>query len=413
MSKFVLASILLTVFIFYTSCETSTESKNQQPVILSLTADPDTVEVDGTSDLVCMATDPDGDNLIYNWEIASGLISGTGSNVTWTAPSSAGTFVVSCKVDDGNGGQDNESVNIEVSEKTFLWEQTSGPSGGGIWSLAINSLNHIFAGTADSGLYRSTDNGDTWIKMDIQGGNPVLPTVWSIAINSSDHIFVGKGGAIFRSIDNGSTWTETGFSNGDASSIVINSYDYLFAAGGGGVSRSMDHGENWTEINSGLIYSDVTTLGISSTNTIFVGTRNGEVFRLVENTDTWIKTNLTIPDQPQDYYDNVITIALNSSDYIYTGTNGAGIYRSIDNGDTWVEINNSLTNTDIRAIVFNSLDHLFIGTAGNGVFYSTNNGDNWNKAGNLSGHILSLSINSNNDIFAGSLQGVFRTNTGN
>ena len=100
----------------FCGCEDETEAKNKPPVISSLTADPDSVEVNGTSDLVCVATDPDGDSLIYNWEIAAGSISVTGSNVTWTAPSSEGTYSVSCTVDDGNGGQDEKSINISTYE---------------------------------------------------------------------------------------------------------------------------------------------------------------------------------------------------------------------------------------------------------------------------------------------------------
>ncbi len=107
-------NITVVSMLIFVGCEDSTESKNEQPVISSLTADPDTIEVEGTSDLVCLATDPDGDNLIYNWEIAAGSISGIGSNVTWTAPSSVGTYSVSCTVDDGNGGQDIKSINIIV-----------------------------------------------------------------------------------------------------------------------------------------------------------------------------------------------------------------------------------------------------------------------------------------------------------
>ena len=40
----------------------------------------------------------------------------------------------------------------------------NGENCGLIWSLAINSQDHIFAGTAGcgDGVYRSTDNGDNW-----------------------------------------------------------------------------------------------------------------------------------------------------------------------------------------------------------------------------------------------------------
>ena len=91
---------------------------NQPPVISSLTADPDIVEIEGTSTLTCIANDPDGDNLTYTWESASGTIDGTGHIVTWTAPSTEGTYSVSCKVEDGNGGQDIEIINITVFDLT-------------------------------------------------------------------------------------------------------------------------------------------------------------------------------------------------------------------------------------------------------------------------------------------------------
>jgi hypothetical protein len=42
-----------------------------------------------------------------------------------------------------------------------LWTQTNGPQGGdGI--AARNSLGHLFAGTQGGGVFRSTDNAETW-----------------------------------------------------------------------------------------------------------------------------------------------------------------------------------------------------------------------------------------------------------
>ena len=79
-----------------------------------------------------------------------------------------------------------------------FWEQTSGPGGGTVWSLAINSTGHIFAGTEFDGAFRSTDNGDTWTE--INNGLTNLG-VLSFAINSTDHIFTGTlGSGVFRSL---------------------------------------------------------------------------------------------------------------------------------------------------------------------------------------------------------------------
>lgn len=45
--------------------------------------------------------------------------------------------------------------------QTNFWEQTNGPFGGTIGSLAINANGDAFAG-AFGGVFRSTDNGDSW-----------------------------------------------------------------------------------------------------------------------------------------------------------------------------------------------------------------------------------------------------------
>lgn len=114
--------------LMFFGCDT-TEPENEAPVIASLTAHPDTIEVSGTSTLTCVASDPDGDDLSYTWEIAAGSISGSGLIVTWTAPGLEGIYSVSCRVDDGNGGQDIEIANIVVmsNEAPVILSLTADP----------------------------------------------------------------------------------------------------------------------------------------------------------------------------------------------------------------------------------------------------------------------------------------------
>ena len=80
-----------------------------------------------------------------------------------------------------------------------FWEQTSGPGGGEVQSLAINSTGHIFAGTSGGGVFRSTDNGDSWTEIN---NGLTSAVVLSLAINSTGHIFAGtSGGGVFRSLE--------------------------------------------------------------------------------------------------------------------------------------------------------------------------------------------------------------------
>ena len=92
-------------------------SINHAPIISNLTASPSPVDINQSSTITCAAYDEDvGDTLNYNWTKTGGTISGSGSTITWTAPSTAGTYTISCTVSDGNGGEDSESVNVEVFE---------------------------------------------------------------------------------------------------------------------------------------------------------------------------------------------------------------------------------------------------------------------------------------------------------
>ena len=89
--------------------------RNRDPVISSLVADPVTVLPQDKSTITCIASDPDGDALTYNWKASSGSITGVGDTVTWIAPDSEGTFSVTVTLNDGEGGQNSSDVSITVA----------------------------------------------------------------------------------------------------------------------------------------------------------------------------------------------------------------------------------------------------------------------------------------------------------
>ena len=75
-----------------------------------------------------------------------------------------------------------------------------------VFSLLINNQGHIFAGTESEGLYRSVDNGESWIPLKIGLPPGVDSVVWSLASNSHGHIFAAVSGLVFHSEDNGDNW---------------------------------------------------------------------------------------------------------------------------------------------------------------------------------------------------------------
>src|SRR5258705_14010833 len=86
-----------------------------------------------------------------------------------------------------------------------FWTQTNGPQGADGIALARNSIGHVFVGTQGGGVFRSTDNAETWTAVN----NGLTDTnVRALAINSTGHIFGGTwSSGVFRSTDNGGSWT--------------------------------------------------------------------------------------------------------------------------------------------------------------------------------------------------------------
>ena len=89
---------------------------NYAPIITTLVADSDTLPVNESTTITCYASDPDGDSLTYDWSSQDGgTISGSGSTITWTAPSTQGSYPVNCTVSDWRESV-SEQVIITVGE---------------------------------------------------------------------------------------------------------------------------------------------------------------------------------------------------------------------------------------------------------------------------------------------------------
>lgn len=93
---------------------TITVSDNRAPAITSLTANPVNVNLGGHTTIKCVANDPEGDIVRYSWNVSEGSISGSGSQVSWSAPSKAGEFGVTCVVSDGKGAETKQTIRIVV-----------------------------------------------------------------------------------------------------------------------------------------------------------------------------------------------------------------------------------------------------------------------------------------------------------
>ncbi len=89
---------------------TMTVRANRPPTITSLVADADWTLPSGSIQVTCTASDPDGDELSYEWSTTGGDISGTGAVVNWTAPEEVGMYDVTVVVTDGHGSSATKTL---------------------------------------------------------------------------------------------------------------------------------------------------------------------------------------------------------------------------------------------------------------------------------------------------------------
>ena len=101
----------LAVLFLASSC---TAPANHEPIITSLYAEPAGVIPSPSCQIVCNASDADGDEPSYNWSISGGELTGEGATVTWTAPHSEGSHNITVIATDGQGGAVSDYVSIIV-----------------------------------------------------------------------------------------------------------------------------------------------------------------------------------------------------------------------------------------------------------------------------------------------------------
>ncbi len=232
-------------------------------------------------------------------------------------------------------------------------------------TVYVASMGYLYKGGGDKGIYKTTDGGQTWTQV-LKGDNETtgfidivmeprnnkvlyaashdrLRRAWHIREN-------GPGAAIYKSTDSGKTWTklDAGLPKGENvgriglavcpkdPKMVYAFFDMKGQGGGGQVWRSMDNGKSWkrtseTNLSGGTYYSR-----------IFVDPNNSEIIycpnlNLMRSTDGGKTFQSSATRAHVDWH----TIWFNPNDpkEMRAGCDG-GLYFTYDDWATLVHINN-------------------------------------------------------------------------
>lgn len=217
---------------------------------------------------------------------------------------------------------------------------------------------------------------------------------------SGKYLFAGTEHALFRSSDNGDSWmcVDSSFETSVYVSIASNK-TFLFAGClFGGVIRSSDDGGTWTQVNRGLPHTSVWALCCAGPNTLAADDYGDKMLISTDHGNTWNQTGPA--------FTTVHCFWQNDSGLLAGTSNGP--YRSTDNGKTWV-----LADTGFENIHFISIAHsgqkTIAALSDLGIRVSSDNGTTWTRSNTgLSSSVNKLGV-SEGSVFACTNDGVFRS----
>lgn len=301
-------------------------------------------------------------------------------------------------------GCDRET--IQTPEELF-WEKTSTVHSDRISALAVNPQGHIFTGVGNEGFMRSIDSGENWEYLN--NGLVEAYYIVSIAIDKNGILYTSSPRSIFRSSDNGDSWVklDMGSHEGYYTKLTIDTDGNIYAFGTSGVIRSPDNGDTWEEM-SNYPFPSCYKLSINQEGHLFAAYNT--VVRSTDGGVTWD----VILDSSGKWLPGSLAIAPDGTLYVM-GTNNFGsiIHISTDNGDNWTLACEECVGKyqSMNSLVINSAGHVYAGSV-NGIYRSTDAGSTWNQVNNgvRDKNISSIIVNNNDDIFAGTKFGsIYRT----
>jgi photosystem II stability/assembly factor-like uncharacterized protein len=228
-----------------------------------------------------------------------------------------------------------------------------------VYRIRVSPTPYLFAclSTDNGSLLRSGDGGATW--MEANSGLPDA-TVMDIAFGTNGQTFAGTTSGVYRSTDDGVTWMPSGLEAITIGFLAVSPSGSMFAANYTDVYKSTDGGLTWFDSNFPTYGIEALAVGLNGV--VYVGMNGAGVLRSMSDGNFWFPTALSNV--------SVNDITVNSSGDIFAGTYGDGVYRSTNDGTLWTRINGGLAHPTVEALASGQDGRLFAGTFGGGVYAS-------------------------------------------
>jgi photosystem II stability/assembly factor-like uncharacterized protein len=268
-----------------------------------------------------------------------------------------------------------------------------------------------------TGVYRSTDSGESWTKISDQ------INVESLAVDprSRDRIYVGTWRQGIRTEDGGGSWKL--INNGmvldtDMFSITVDDRnpDNVWVSTCGWVYNTRNRGDNWTRFRDGFNNRRVHDIELDpcDRDSLFAGTVAG-LYHSHDGGKTWYLVS------DESLVVNTIALDPQRPNRVILGVEGDGVYVSDNGAKSFTRACNGLHNLTITAMASDPVKarrvYAAVGFGGtsNGIYQSDDAGATWIKLATKDmPPVLSLVVNADSDpkFVAGTERGFFTSNDG-
>jgi len=253
-----------------------------------------------------------------------------------------------------------------------------------------------FNNTQMIGIYRSTDNGQTWAQMSAGGVNHYASQGWydmALAVVPADPTMILSAGLdVNRSSNSGASWTRISYWNdnfGDPQYVHADHHEIRFhpthpnevwEVTDGGIFKSTNLGTTWQEKNNGFVTFQYYAMGNATLDTVatYGGTQDNGTFRYAGS-----------PNFEEMFGGDggYCVVDPTRDNTIYVEYQNGNRYRSDDGGLNWNSINNGISGNGywVTPMTLDPFNHLvlYTTTQDGTVWKSTNQGRSgtWQQLG--------------------------------
>lgn len=358
-----------------------------------------------------IAIHPDDPNTIYTGAGSGSIWKSINHGTTWKPIfDDQSTFAIGC-------------ITIAPSNKDILWVGTG----------EVLMARSTYSGT---GVFKSTDAGETWQHMGLPGTyhvpriviNPNNPDIVYVAAQGHNYTFNEERG-VFKTTDGGLSWEKVLYINEKVGAIELvmdpednntlyavswerdrKAWNNIISGEESGIYKTTDAGANWTRLKGGLPSgANIGRMGIaiapSNPNVLYAivdnqaptkenrkGRVGGELFRSNDKGVTWTKTHEGPFPTGIGYDFCLVRVSPDNEDEIFVP--GWKLIHSIDAGKTFnftgdtvvhvLPIDIKVMHLDMHELVIdqNNPDRLLLGNDG-GLYCSWDRGNTWLHFNNL------------------------------